>query len=83
MSIILSSGHGMSTSASLYEWTWYHKEHLIIKWLSYIAVSLSMHLDTAYFAENWKQWKNNNKLLFMLESTVHMPDCTVHAIGAG
>ena len=40
---------------------------------------LNVHLDTAYFIENWKlKIKNNEKLLFMLESAVHKPDCTVH-----
>ena len=48
-------------------------------------MKLSVHLDTVYFVENWKlktknNKNNNNKLLFMLESTVHMPDCTVQTI---
>ena len=42
-----------------------------------ICFRLSLHLDTAYFAENWKQLKKD-WLLFINEFTVHMPDCTVY-----
>ena len=33
-----------------------------------------MHLYTTYFT------KNNKKLLFMLKSTVHISNCTVHDV---
>ena len=35
-----------------------------------------VHLDTAYFAENWK--KKKFKLLFINEIIVHLPNCTAH-----
>ena len=37
-----------------------------------------MCLDTAYFAENWKQLKNKKKVIVHFAVTVHMPWCNVH-----
>ena len=37
-----------------------------------------MRLNTAYFAENWKQLKNKKKVIVHSAVIVHMPWCNVY-----